>query len=144
MTGVLCVFMCLRAYVLGVLSCLASLCAWQDWRVYVLSVHACLCACLLVMMKCFIFLRVCVLGVFFCLICFKFQCLNLKIHTAKNLCALLSWKYFLFLFWYQLIKLFKTNFNKIFFNKILFLWSVLWSEKSEVRIFVKNSTVQDL
>ena len=83
-----------------VLTCLACV------RAYVL---ACLRAYVLVMMKCFIFLRVCVLGVLFCLICFTFQYLNLKILSAKNLCALLSWTYFLFTFWYQLIKLFETN-----------------------------------
>ena len=64
---------CLRDYALACLACL------RTWRV-----------CVLVLMKCFIFLRVCVLSVLFCLICFTFQYLNLKILTAKNLCALLS------------------------------------------------------
>ena len=119
------VLTCLRAYVLGVLSWLACLRAWHAWRAYVLSVHACLrawctCAracvracvraCTLVLMKCFIFLHVWVLGVLFCLN--TFQYLNLKILTAKNLCDLLSWTYFLFTFWYQLLKLFETNFNE--------------------------------
>ena len=94
----------------GVVACLRALC------VYVLMCFACLraymlfvLACVLVMMKCFIFLHVCVLGVLFYLICFTFQCLNLKILTEKNLCALLIWTYFLFAFWYQLIKLFEAN-----------------------------------
>ena len=70
---------CLRVYVLGVFTCLRA------WRAYVLaclrvSVRACY-------MKCLIFLRVCVLGVLFCLICFAFQHLNLKILTAK-ICVL--------------------------------------------------------
>ena len=128
MLGVLCVFTCLRAHVVGTLTCLRAyalgvlswLACLRDWharRAYVLSVHACLrawctCAraCMLVVMKCFIFLRVWVLGVLFCLN--TFQYLNLKILTAKNLCDLLSWTYFLFTFWYQLLKLFETNFNE--------------------------------
>ena len=36
------------------------------------------------MMKCFIFLRDCVLGVLFCLICFTFQNSNLKIVCLVN------------------------------------------------------------
>ena len=82
---VLGVLTCLRAHVLGVLTCLACL------RAYVLGVLTCLrawCACvckgMLVMMKFFIFLRVCVLGVLFCLISFAFQYFNLKILTVKN------------------------------------------------------------
>ena len=82
----------------------------RAWGAYVLPClpawRACVCACVLVLMKCFIFLRVCVLGALFC---FTFQYLNLKILTAKNVCALLSWTYFLFTFWYQLIKLFETS-----------------------------------
>ena len=106
-----CVLMCLRAYVL---SCLAYLLAYvlgvlACLRAYVLPCLVYLCAFWLVMMKCSIFSRVCVLGVLFCLIYYIFQYLNLKILTAKNLCAFLSWTYFLFLFWYQLIKLFETN-----------------------------------
>ena len=81
---VLGVLTCLRAYVLGVLLCLACL------RAYVLTCLRACCACVLVMIKFFIFLRVCVLGVLFCLICFTFQYLNLKILTAKKLCALLT------------------------------------------------------
>ena len=103
-----CVLTCLRAYVLSVLAC------WRAWSVYVLSMPACLrawwaCvrACLVVTMKCFIFLRV--FSVLFCLICFTFQYLNLKILGAKKLCPLLSWTCFLFTFWYQLIKLYETN-----------------------------------
>ena len=92
---------CLRAYVLGVLTYLACL------RGYVVTCLRAWCAwvCMYehVMMQCFIFLRVCVLGVLFCPICFTFQYLNLKILTAKKkLCALLSWTYFLFTFWYEL------------------------------------------
>ena len=93
-----------HARVLGVFVCLHALRAW----------HACmlkcfLAWCILAMMKCFIFLCVCILDVLFCLICFTFQYLNLKILTAKNLHALSSWTYFLFIFWYQLIKFFETN-----------------------------------
>ena len=105
---------CLRAYVI------TCFCAWRACvlgkftcsaylRAYVLGVLACVHACVLVTMKPFIFLRVCALGVLFCLICFTFQYLNLKILRAKKLCALSSWTYFLFTFWYQLIKLYKTN-----------------------------------
>ena len=72
------VLKCLHAYVL---KCLRAL---------VLACLVCLHACVLVVMKYFIFLRVFVLGVIFCFICFTFQYLNLKILTAKNLCALLS------------------------------------------------------
>ena len=126
------VLTCIGAYVLGVLACLRAchaymlLClrAWRAcmrsclsaWHAYVLSVLACLrawCVCVraseLVMMKCFIFFRVCVLGVLFCLFYFTFQYLNLKILTAKNSCALLSWTYFLFTFWYQLVKVCETK-----------------------------------
>ena len=89
---VLCVFTCLRAHVLCVLPCLACLRAWCAYYD-----------------EMFIFLRVCVLGEPFCLICFTFQYLDLKILRAKNLCALLSWTYFLFTFWYQLIQIYETN-----------------------------------
>ena len=89
--GVLTYLPCLRVYVLGLLACLAY---FRDWCACVLvclrAWCACVHACVLVIMKCFIFLRVCVLGVLFCLICFTFQYLNLKILTATNLCALLS------------------------------------------------------
>ena len=100
-TSVFRCFCAWRACVLGVFTCLACL------RDYVLGVLACVRACYddIVM----IFLRVCELGVLFCLICFTFQYLNLKILRAKKLCALLSWTYFLFTFWYQLIKLYETN-----------------------------------
>ena len=97
------VFSCLRTCVLDVLVCLRA------WRACMLACLVCLQACVLVMIKCFIFLRVCILGVLFCLTCFTFQHLNLKILTAKNFCALLSWTYFFFTFWYQIIKLFKVN-----------------------------------
>ena len=125
---VLCVFACLRAYVLGVLACLratmlgmlACLTCLHAWRAYVLPCLVCLRACVVVMMKCFIFLRVCVLDVLVFLICFTFQYLNLKNLTAKNFCAFLSWTYFLFTFWYQLIKLFETNLRKA--GKLIDIW----------------------
>ena len=108
------VLTCLRAYVLGVLARLTCLACLRAQRACVLTcvVYLCACvrACTLVLMKCFIFLHVWVLGVLFCLN--TFQYLNLKILTAKNLCDLLSWTYFLFTFWYQLLKLFETNFNE--------------------------------
>ena len=94
------VFTSLRAHVLGVFACLHAyvLTCLRAWRVCVLDILGvlaklaclvCLHACVLVMMKFFIFLRVCVLGVLFCLISFTFQYLNLKILTVKILCALL-------------------------------------------------------
>ena len=94
---------CSRAWRVCVLSCLAC------FRASVLPCSACLRACVLVIMKLFIFLRFWVVGVLFCLICFTFQYLNLKILTVKNFYALLSRTYFLFTCWYQLIKLFETN-----------------------------------
>ena len=103
-----CVLTCLRAWRACLLMCLRA-CMRTCLCALVLACLACLHACVLVVMKYFIFLRVFVLGVIFCFICFTFQYLNLKILTAKNLCALLSWTYFLFTFWYQLIKLFETN-----------------------------------
>ena len=106
---VLCVLPCLGPYVLGVLTCLACLACLRAWRVYVLSVLACLRVWCAYYDEMFIFLRVCVLGEPFCLICFTFQYLDLKILRAKNLCALLSWTYFLFTFWYQLIQIYETN-----------------------------------
>ena len=79
------VLMCLTCLRVCVLTCLTCL------RAYVLT---CLLACVfthvLVMMKYFIFLPVCVLGVGFCLIYFTFQYLNLNILTTKKLCALLT------------------------------------------------------
>ena len=97
---VLCVFMCLRAYVLSVLLCLLG------YVLGVISVHACLrawCAsapvCVLVMWN-VLFFYVFTYLVFF---------LSYLLYIAKNLSALLSWTYFLFTFWYQLIKLFETN-----------------------------------
>ena len=94
-------FMCFTCLPACVLTCLACLHAYVlvCLRAYVLLWLACLVClrtCVLVIMKCFIFLRVCVLGVLFCLICFIFQYFNLKILTAKNVCALLSWTCFLF------------------------------------------------
>ena len=93
--NVLGVFTCLRAYVLGVLTCLRAymlgvLLCLACLRAYMLTCLRACCACVLVMMKFFIFLRVFVLRVLFCLICFTFQYLNLKILTAKKLCALLT------------------------------------------------------
>ena len=109
---VLGVLVCFARLIACVLTCLACLRAWC----------ACVCTCVLVMMKCFIFLRVCVLGVLFCLICFTFQYLNLKILTAKKLCALLSWTYFLFTFWYQL-KQYQFFTIYIFTYYINFCWT---------------------
>ena len=115
---------CLRAYVFACLACLAFLRAYvllclvclRGWRDYTLSMLAslrawcaCVRACVLVTMKCFIFLRVCALSVLFCFICFTFRNLNLKILIAKKNFAFSSWTYFLFKFWYQLIKLYETN-----------------------------------
>ena len=126
-------FACLRAYELTCLACLACIracrtcvlpcfCPWRAcvlgmfnclraWRACVLTCLLCLRACVVITMKCFIFLRVCALDVWcaFCLICFTFQYLNLKILRTNKLCSLLSWTYFLFIFWYQLIKLYETN-----------------------------------
>ena len=95
------VLACLHAYVLACLACLRA-CVLLCLHAYVLTCLVCLRACMLLIMKCFIFLRVCVLGVYtlgvlFCLISFTVWYLNLKIPAAKNLCALLSWTYFLFI-----------------------------------------------
>ena len=81
----LCVFMWLRAHLLCMLRCL------RVWRVCVLT--------------CLVCLRVCVLAcydeMFYFLTCLRTWC--------AFLCALLSWTYSLFTFWYQLIKLYETN-----------------------------------
>ena len=113
-----CVLACSGAWRIYVLTCLACL------RAYVLACLVCLCVCegVLVIMKCFFFLHVCVLGALFCLICFTFQYLNLKILTAKKLCALLSWTYFLFTFWYQL-KQYQFFTIYIFTYYINFCWT---------------------
>ena len=127
---------CSCAWRVCVLTCFACLACLHAWHAYMLGMLACLSASLLgalawvremfylmknySMMKCFIFLCVCILDVLFCLICFTFQYLNLKILTAKNLCALLSWTYFLFTFWYQLIKLFETNLREA--GKSIDIW----------------------
>ena len=108
--GVLACFACLRALrasVLGVLGVFTSL---AYLRAYVLGVLACVRAWLLRwnVLFSYVFAHL-VFGVLFCLICFTFQYLNLKILRANKLCALLSWTYFLFIFWYQLIKLYETN-----------------------------------
>ena len=108
---VLCVFpcllpclACLGAYMLSVLTCLAWL------RAYVLGVLVCVREWLLRwnVLFSYVFAHL-VFGVLFCLIFFTFQYLNLKILRANKLCALLSWTYFLFIFWYQLIKLYEAN-----------------------------------
>ena len=128
-TCVLACFACFRAYVLTclaclrayVLTCLACLCAWcacalgvftclACLRAYLLGVLAYVCAWLLRWNVLFSYMCAhLVFGVLFCLICFTFQYLNLKILWANKLCTLLSWTYFLFIFWYQLIKLYETN-----------------------------------
>ena len=97
------VLTCLRAYVFGVFTCLRA------WRAYVLAWLRAWCVCVC---KC----------VFVCLICFAFQYLNLKILTAKKLCALLSWTYFLFTFWYQL-KQYQFFTIYIFAYYINFCWT---------------------
>ena len=86
-----CVLTWFRACVLGVLTCSRAWhpCKLVCLRAYVLPMLVCLCAWVLVMMKCFIFLRVCVLGALFCLIYFTSQYFNLKILTAK-ICVLCS------------------------------------------------------
>ena len=89
---------CLRASVLGVLTCLACLLAC------VLGVLAGVRACLLWWNVLFSYVFV-YLVCFFVLSALYFSIQILKILTAKNLCAWLSWTYFLFTFWYQLIKL---------------------------------------
>ena len=116
----------LRAWRAYVLTCLACL---RTWRAYVLGVFtclrascACVCTCVHVLMKYFIFLRVCVLGVLFCLISFTFQHLNLKILTAKKLCALLIWTYFLFTFW-SYLKQYQFFTIYIFTYYINFCWT---------------------
>ena len=105
---------CLRAHVLGVLACLRTwpvyvltcLRAWRAyefaclraWRIYVLTCLACLCAQVLTCLVCLhLYVRACLLWwnilfsyVFTYLVCFIFQYLNLKILTAKKLCALLT------------------------------------------------------
>ena len=108
----------LHAYVLSVLACLRSwhacvltcFCAWRACMLGVFTCLACLRAWLLRwnVLFSYVFAHL-VFGVLFCLIFFTFQYLNLKILKANELCALLSWTYFLFIFWYQLIKLYETN-----------------------------------
>ena len=107
-----CVLACSRAWRACVLTCLACLCA------YVLGVFACVRACLL----CWNVLFSYVLAVLFCLIYFTFQYSNLKILTAKKLCVLLSWRYFLFTFWYQL-KQYQFFTVYIFIYYINFCWT---------------------
>ena len=83
-------------HVLGVLACVASLAC------FVLGVRACL---LWWNVLCsYVFAYLCAFLSYLLYI----SILKFKILTAKNLCAL-NWTYFLFIFWYQLIKLFETN-----------------------------------
>ena len=111
---------------LGLLACSRALCVYvlacsRAWHVCVLTCYACLRASVFVVLAC---VRVCYDEMFYFLTCLRTWCAflsyllyisilffntNLKILTSKNLCALLSWTYFLFTFWHQLIKLFKTN-----------------------------------
>ena len=98
--SVLTCFCAWRTCVLGVFTCLVCL------RAYVLGVRASLLRWNVLFSYMFVHLVFCVL---FCHICLTFQYLNLKILRASKLCALSSWTYFLFIFWYQLIKLFETN-----------------------------------
>ena len=95
---------CSRAYVLACLACLSAC---------VLKCLVCLRAGMLVMMKCFIFLRVCVLGLYtlgviFCLISFTFQYINLKTCSEKFVCFV-KLNIFLIYKTIKLIKLFETN-----------------------------------
>ena len=108
------VLACSRAWRAHVLACSRDWRAYaltcsRAWRAYVLACsrawRACVCKCVLV-----------------CLICFAFQYLNLKILTAKKLCALLSWTYFLFTFWYQL-KQYQFFTIYIFTYYINFCWT---------------------
>ena len=121
---VLCMFTCLGAQMLGLLTCLACL------RASALTCLACLrawCACVrvyvLVMMKCFIFLRVCVLCVLFFLICFTSQYLFKNSYNKKLVCFVK-----LNIFIYILIQTYKTIWIKFkgsskvtFLNTIIFL-----------------------
>ena len=103
----------LRAYVLGVFKCLRAD-VFGCLRVCLLTSLACLRVNVVTYLVCLrVYVRACYdkmcsfltclrVGVLFCLICFTFQYLNLKILTAKNLCALLSWRYFLLTLWSQL------------------------------------------
>ena len=103
---VLACFACLRAWVLKCLACLHA------WRAYVLPRLACSRACVrvyvLVMMKCFIFLRVCVLCVLFFSYLLYISILKFKNSYNKKLVCFVNWTY-LVTFWYKLIKLFELN-----------------------------------
>ena len=111
--GVLACFACLRACVLR---CLAHL------RAYVLGVLTCLRACVLTCLVCLcLWGRACYNEMLFFLTCLRTWCAFLSYllyisilkfknsHSKKKLCVLLSWIYFLFTFWYQLIPTFDTN-----------------------------------
>ena len=139
---VLAVFTCLRACVfglltflraailcvLGVLMCLACLHAWC----------ACECACLLWRNVLFSYVFAYLVCFFVLLTCFTFQYLNLKILTAKNLCALLSWTHFLFTFWYQVIKLFETNLREAGKWKLAISAGVIISYRVVIDLWRKN------
>ena len=122
-TCMLCMFTCLCAHVLCVLPCFRAylLACLRAWCYCVLLCLACFCTYVLGVLACvlawllrwnvlfsYVFVHL-VFGMLFCLICFTFQYLNLKILRANKLCALLGWTYFLFIFWYQLTKLYETN-----------------------------------
>ena len=128
---VLGVFTCLRAYVLGVLtrlraymlSVLSCLRAWRAWRACVLTCLVCLC----------VYVRACYDEMFYfltclctwraflsCLLCILI--LKFKNSHSKKLCALLSWTYFLFTFWYQL-KQYQFFTIYIFTYYINFCWT---------------------
>ena len=128
MLGVLCVFMCLRAHVLGVLTCLCA---------YVLGVFTCLVclrACVLTCLVCLrVYVRACYDEMFYFLTCLctwraflsYLLCiliLKFKNSHSKKLCALLSWTYFLFTFWYQL-KQYQFFTIYIFTYYINFCWT---------------------
>ena len=138
----LCVFTCLCAHVLGVLTCLvclrvsvltcmACLRAWRayvfaclrTWRVYVLTCLVCL----------RVYVRACYDEMFYFLTCLCtwrvsssyllcISILKFKNYHSKKLCALLSWTYFLFTFWYQL-KQYQFFTIYIFTYYINFCWT---------------------
>ena len=124
MLGVLMCLACLRAYVLMCLACL---------RVCMLMCLACLCAYVLTCLVCLcVYMPACYDKMFF-LTCLLTWCaflsyllcisiLKFKNSHSKKLCALLSWTYFLFTFWYQL-KQYQFFAIYIFTYYINFCWT---------------------
>ena len=126
-----CVLACSRAWRTYVLACSAYLRAWRAyvlaclraWRVYLLTCLACL----------RVSLRACYNEMFYFLTCLCTWCsflsyllcistLKFKNSHSKKLCALLSWTYFLFTFWYQL-KQYQFFAIYIFTYYINFCWT---------------------